>query len=116
MKNVVKYVSILFAFTVLLVGCSLFGPEAAYDPSPADGATGVLAGIELSWTGADGASFEVYFGTSSSPTKVATVETAAYDPAPSDDLVAGSTYYWKVDTLKGTARTDGELWSFTVAP
>jgi len=118
MKHHAITLLIISAALMAIVGCSAFAPEPAYNPSPMDGATGVLAGIDLAWTGPEGATFTVYFGTSSSfGAPVAEgLTTDFYDPAPLDDLTAGQTYFWRVDSIVGGTLLEGEVWSFTLAP
>lgn len=117
MKHATKLFSILGVLAVI-AGCSLFAPEPAYNPSPMDGATGVLAGIDLTWAGPQGATFDVYFGTSMSFGSPAAVGLTSdlYDPAPLDDLVAGQTYFWRVDSIVNGNTIEGDVWSFTLAP
>jgi hypothetical protein len=53
----------------------------------------------------------VYFGTEATPALVASQAETGYDPGP---LEYGTTYYWRVDTVKkdGTVQA-GNVWSFT---
>jgi len=85
-------------------------PGIPSDPSPADGATGVALSPTLSWTSTDASSWDVYFGTSSPPPKVATVSTTSYAPG---TLNYGTQYFWKVVALNACGSTEGSVWSFT---
>src|SRR5437899_8342588 len=51
-------------------------PSAPSNPSPADGATGLAVTAALSWSASSNASsYDVYWGTSSSPAKVGSTST-----------------------------------------
>jgi hypothetical protein len=97
-------------------GCSVdpgTQPGAATQPGPGDGASGVAIDADLSWTaGKDAITHKVYFGTSSSPGLVATLNagTEAYDPG---TLAYDTPYYWRVDEVNGNNTETGALWSFT---
>jgi hypothetical protein len=109
--------AVVVAAILLMAGCSAVAPEPAHSPSPSDGATGVLAGIDLAWVGPEDATFNVYFGTSASfgtpAAQGLTVD--LYDPAPLDDLTPGTTYYWRVDSVVDGNTIEGFVWSFTLA-
>jgi hypothetical protein len=70
----------------------------------------------LSWdcanpNGEDTLTYDVYFGTDSSPTCVSTDQTKnTYDPG---TLATDTTYYWKIDVSDGTHEVEGDVWSFT---
>ena len=91
----------------------------AYDPQPADGATGVTMPL-LQWTTATFAQFHaVYLGTSPDLTAANLVSprqpfTMYYSLA---GFQPGVTYYWRIDEIEasGTVQT-GDVWSFTAAP
>ena len=91
----------------------------AYDPQPADGATGVTMPL-LQWTTATFAQFHaVYLGTSPDLTAANLVSprqpfTMYYALA---GFQPGVTYYWRIDEIEagGTVQT-GDVWSFTAAP
>jgi flagellar hook assembly protein FlgD len=92
-------------------------PNAPSNPNPTSGATGVWVSSTLSWTGGDpdgdATTYDVYFGTSSSPTKVATgLTSTSYSPG---TLNYGTTYYWKIVASDGLATTSGQVWSFTTS-
>ena len=94
----------------------------ATNPSPADGANGVLMPL-LMWTPGDGVVLEdVYFGTTADLTaanRVAARQSVMlkmyYSPQP---LVPGQKYYWRVDEIgtDGVTVLPGDVWSFTAAP
>src|SRR5437879_3468154 len=67
-------------------------PSAPGPPSPASGATGVATTPALSWGASTNAtSYDVYFGTSSSPAFAKNVTATSYQPG---TLTTGTTYYW----------------------
>jgi outer membrane protein assembly factor BamB len=92
-------------------------PSQPSNPSPANHATGASINADLSWTGGDPdtgdtVTYDVYFGTSSSPPLVSNDQSGTiYDPG----TLAGNTkYYWKVvATDNHGASTTGALWDFT---
>jgi parallel beta-helix repeat protein len=99
-------------------------PAIPSNPDPLDGATQVGLQPTLCWTSGDNkydmVTYEVYFGESDPPTKVADV-----GPLPgnvtqicytTDPLVNDTIYYWKViaeDNLG--ASSEGPVWNFTTA-
>jgi hypothetical protein len=92
-------------------------PNVPGSPSPADDATGVSINANLSWTGGDPdagdtVTYDVYFGTSTTPPLVSNDQAATtYDPG---TLSYNTHYYWKiVATDNHGASTTGPLWSFT---
>ncbi|MDY6965567.1 MAG: NosD domain-containing protein, partial [Halobacteriota archaeon] len=92
-------------------------PNTPSNPSPADGATGVAINTDLSWTGGDPDSgdtvtYDVYFGTSATPSKVSGDQISTnYDPG---TLGYNTKYYWRiVATDDHGATKDGSNWSFT---
>ena len=94
-------------------------PQTAYDPSPADAAEFVgPADVTLSWTAGLGATTHtVYFSDNFVSVIIATdgvpqTETT-YDP---NELVKGTTYYWRVDEFDGTDTHTGNIWSFETPP
>jgi len=87
--------------------------------SPANGENGVSVTQKLSWTSsdADGDSlkYDVYFGTSATPTLVSSnQEDATYAPT---KMSYNTTYYWKVIAIDGKGGiTEGDVWSFKTGP
>jgi len=91
-------------------------PYIPSNPSPANGSTGVSVNADLSWQGGDPdtgdtVTYDVYFGTSSSPPIVAHNQTSlTYDPG---TLAYDTTYYWKIISWDNHgASTSGPRWQF----
>jgi len=92
----------------------------AFQPTPADGATGVLPGLVLTWmSGTDATGEHVYFGSDMAAVAAgdASVDQGdAFDPQfNTGSLRSSTTYYWRVDTVKGGSMVQGDVWSFTTA-
>jgi hypothetical protein len=91
-------------------------PLPPINPNPADAATNVSLTALLTWgknpLDIDVASFDVYFGTSTTPPLVANVSQGSYQPP--SFLDTSTTYYWRirVNDSEGNS-TLGPLWSFT---
>src|SRR5690242_10544716 len=65
----------------------------------------------LTWAASSGAtSYDVYFGTSSSPAFVKNVTTTSYAPG---TLSNSTLYYWKVVAKNAAGSTSSSVWSFT---
>ncbi len=103
----------------------------AYNPTPADGS--LYNGTEMSlswWPGNTAVSHDVYFGNSFDDVNDGTNETfqgnlvksyfIAGSPGSTypDDLVPGTTYYWRIDEVEadGTTKHKGDIWSFRIPP
>jgi parallel beta-helix repeat protein len=92
-------------------------PDEPSNPSPSNHAIDQSIDVDLSWTGGDPdtgdtVTYDVYFGTSSSPSKVKDDQSGtSYDPG---TLSYGTTYYWKIKaTDNNGASTSGPVWDFT---
>lgn len=86
-------------------------PICSTTPTPSSGATGVLPGAAISWSSvADATSYDVYFGTTASPSLVANVTSLTYTPS----TVSGTTYYWKIVPRNGcgAATATCGTWNF----
>jgi hypothetical protein len=82
------------------------------NPAPANGSVGVPVSPILSWTGSGAAtSYDVYFGTSSTPSFVTNIASTSYTPA---TLVPGITYYWMVVAKNSSGSSSSPVWSFTM--
>ena len=102
-----KHIGDVWSFTTITL--------TAYDPNPADGATGVATDVELSWKpGLDAKLHAVYFGddldTVSNAVGAVPMPFMTYKPGP---LEQGKTYYWRVDEFNPPTTTTGDIWSFT---
>ena len=80
----------------------------AWEPSPADGATGVDSSPTLSWLPAvDAVSYDVYLGdTLLGSTAETSIEAEA--------LMLEGSYAWQVDAVTETEVRPGPVWTFTV--
>ncbi len=90
--------------------------DAASNPNPADGASGVSASLsQLSWSNGAGANTnETYFGTN--PASLPLVQSGTL--ATSWNITGGplsysTTYYWRIVEIGDTCSQTGPLWSFT---
>jgi len=91
-------------------------PYTPSDPNPENGETDVNIGVDLSWSGGDpngdNVTYDVYFGTTSSPPKVKSHQFGTtYDPGLLD---FDKKYYWKIVAWdEFDYSTTGPVWSFT---
>lgn len=89
-------------------------PAKATNPSPSNGAGGQDINVDVAWANGGGAtSYDVYFGTDSTPDSTELVGTQAgtgYDPG---SLSYGTTYYWTITAKNSGGNTAGDVWSFT---
>jgi uncharacterized repeat protein (TIGR01451 family) len=88
------------------------------NPSPANFATNMAAGIALSWssTGSTNKEHEVYFGTNPGTAATNLVGTTAQTFWEMRDLEADTTYFWRLVLQDGTNRVESPLWQFRTAP
>jgi glutaredoxin len=92
------------------------GPNTPSNPSPANGATNVALTVKPSWTGGGSPgltiTYDVYFGTASSPPKVASNQSATtYNPG---TLSYSTKYYWKIVAWDQSGNSKaGPIWYFT---
>lgn len=85
-------------------------PGVPTNPSPADGDTDVSVNTALDWDDtALATSYDVYFGTVTSPPFVANVSESTYDPGTLD---TGTHYYWKIIAKNSCGSNPGEEWDF----
>jgi hypothetical protein len=95
-------------------GGSLPTAAKAINPTPANGATGQVTSVDISWQNGGGAtSYDVYFGTNAIPTTFKTNQTAtSFEPG---TLVYSNAYYWRIDSKNAGGTITGDIWSFTTA-
>ncbi|MDM8008399.1 MAG: family 10 glycosylhydrolase [Phycisphaerae bacterium] len=85
-------------------------PAKATAPTPAHQATGIWTHTALSWTaGAGTTSHKVYFGTVSPGSFRMETTGTAFDPGV---LLAGTTYFWRIDGVNASGTTTGDVWEF----
>jgi uncharacterized protein (TIGR02145 family) len=92
-------------------------PSVPTGANPADGATNVSMATTLSWAAStdpenDPVTYDVYFGTLSTPPLVKSgATTTSYSPG---TLAANTKYYWKIVAKDNQSNsTPGAVWSFT---
>ena len=92
-------------------------PYEPNNPHPANGSTDISATIIVNWTGGDPdpedtVTYDVYFGTNSSPTLVANnISDTSYVPG---TLEYETTHYWQIVAWDNIGQsTEGPLWEFT---
>jgi hypothetical protein len=82
--------------------------------SPSNGVAGVSLAPTLTWNSASGAvSYDVYFGTLSSPPLATNTTSVSYSPG---TLSANATYYWKVVARDGGGSASSAVLSFMTGP
>ena len=85
-------------------------PSAPSGPSPANGATDVTA-TTVAWAASSGAtSYDVYFGTTTSPPFKASTSATSLSVG---KLGAGVTHYWRIVARNSVGNTSGPAWTFT---
>ncbi|MEN6424223.1 MAG: discoidin domain-containing protein, partial [Phycisphaerales bacterium] len=88
-----------------------YAPVQAFEPDPADGATGVSVNATLNWRpGREATSHEVGFGAAPDALTAQTVTDHSYTPAAMD---VATKYYWKVNEVGDSGTFEGDVWSFT---
>ena len=92
-------------------------PYAPHDETPTNTSINVPLTALLSWVGGDPdagdlVTYDVYFGTSSAPSKAMSNQSnTSYDPG---NFGYNTTYYWRIVAWDNTnASTVGDLWHFT---
>lgn len=92
-------------------------PNIPDSESPGNGTVNIAVTTVLSWVGGDpdgdDVTYDVYFGTSSNPSKVlpGNQTTTSYDPI--GDLAFETTYYWRIVAWDNNkVSTAGPLWHF----
>jgi len=89
-------------------------PGAFSNVSPADNATNVPITAILDWNASSGAtSYDVNFGTSSSPPFVGTTTLTYWNPP--GDMAYSTHYYWRAIAKNSCGSTYGSIWEFTTA-
>jgi len=95
-------------------------PNQPSNPNPANASTGVSINADLSWTGGDldpgdSVTYTVYFGTSSTPPKVA--DNISQTTYLLGTLAYNTLYYWRIVAWDNhNTYQIGPLWHFTTQP
>ena len=89
-------------------------PEAACNPTPADGASDLMATMKLKWSlGAYTTAYRLLLDTANPPQEVVVDWTDALDTEYITGLLSNRThYYWRVDERNSSGITEGPVWSF----
>jgi hypothetical protein len=97
-------------------------PDPATEPTPTDGAAGIVLNPVLSWTaGSNAVSHAIYFGTDATAVANATPASPEYQGSQPTTtwlpaaLAGGTTYHWRIDETGVATTTAGTVWSFTTA-
>ncbi|MDG1490609.1 MAG: M12 family metallo-peptidase [Planctomycetota bacterium] len=100
--------------TLTLTEASTPPPGQPGSPTPSNGAGSVSINQDLSWSAASGAaSYNVYFGTSSSLGAGQLLGNQAGTSRNVGTLAFSATYYWRIDAVNASGTTTGSTWSFT---
>jgi len=94
----------------LTTASSVGAPSTPSNPKPANGAKSVGLNADLSWRTNGATSFDVYFGTSTSPALYISNVTTTSLALPR--LARTTTYYWKIVAHNAGGTTSGPTWSF----
>jgi hypothetical protein len=90
---------------------SVTPPSAPALPMPANTASGIALNSTVTWNAAGATSYDVNFGTTNPPGRVATnVTNPLYTPAA---MLNGVQYFWQVAARNAAGTTMGPVWSFT---
>jgi len=121
LRNMLLYSSYSFACpaflpqTFQIICTANQAPYAPSDPSPSNSSVGAPVNADLSWICSDPNGdilrYDVYFGTTSSPPRIASNMTVStYDPGV---MNPGTQYYWKILARDiYNAETPGPIWHF----
>jgi hypothetical protein len=89
------------------------GENYPHNPIPTNNSKGVDINTDLSWSGGtpEDATYDVYFGASSTPPKVSSNQSATtYDPG---ILTLSTNYYWRiVEWINSSSKIAGPSWTF----
>ena len=92
-------------------------PAQVPSGTPTPGATAQALGTDLAWTAASGAtSYNVYWGTDSSPDAGEFLGNTAGLTWALNPLSYSTTYYWRIDAVNSGGVTTGTVWSFSTIP
>jgi alpha-tubulin suppressor-like RCC1 family protein len=122
-QKVFLYDSTANQLTVVPMSAIASVPGPGLNPTPANGAVINPPLAQVSWTASPFAlSYQVFLGTDQAAVASADTNSPLYLGATSTNafslsgpLSAGSTYYWRVDSVGFSSITPGTVWSFTAS-
>ncbi len=128
-KRNLKCLLTISVFLLAIECVTASGDNRASNPSPADGASHGATWANLTWSAGDTAvSHDVYFGDNFADVDAGTGDTFRGNqtetffvvgfvgfPYPAG-LVAGTTYYWRIDEFDAVTTHKGDVWRFTTMP
>ncbi|HOO33823.1 MAG TPA: caspase family protein [Thermotogota bacterium] len=94
-------------------GASENPPSKPSSPTPSDGSSNVSVTQSLSWSSSGATSYDVYFGTSSTPPLVSSGQ--SYNNYNPGTMNVSQPYYWKIVAHNAYGTTTGDVWDFTTA-
>jgi PKD repeat protein len=94
-------------------GSTTTAPATPSSPSPSNGATGISSTVTLTWSAIGATAYDVNFGTTNPPPRVASGSTVASYRPPT--LAGSTTYYWQVTARNSAGTRAGAVWSFRTA-
>ena len=117
------YIIVILSILAFSYGCSKKGPTESNNspntpasPSPSDNSTNEALNVNLSWSGGDPdgdpVTYDVYFGTATSPPLVSDNQTStSYDAG---TLINNTKYYWSITAEDNNGeQASSATWEFT---
>lgn len=107
-------------YELSIYATGITAPAKAGTPSPANAATDQTTSVDVSWAAvADATSYDVYFGTDSTPDAdggssefIGNQAGTSYDPGA---LANATIYWWRIDSVNAGGTTEGDVWLFVTA-
>jgi uncharacterized protein (TIGR02145 family) len=96
-------------------------PNQPSNPNPENNSTNISTTLILSWNCSDPdedvLTYDVYFGTSTTPTAIVSSSQTAKSYIPASNLSINTDYFWKIvaKDSKGASK-EGPVWKFTTSP
>ncbi|MGC8956060.1 MAG: hypothetical protein ACP5JS_08270 [Fervidobacterium sp.] len=87
-------------------------PGVPFNPEPSDGATNQFNNLVLRWESFKAESYDLYLGFSEDKLELAATDLTE-SAVQMQDLLFGTTYYWKVVAKNRFGNSEGPVWKFT---